>query len=72
MTEPSALIRGIREEDRCSNISAIAVNILVEGKGRICVSYQFHHIRISRGSMLSHRYDDFDVCENIVLPSFIN
>jgi hypothetical protein len=23
----------------------------------------------TRGSMLSHRYDDFDVCDGIVLPS---
>ena len=49
MTEPSALIRGIQEEDRCSNISAIVVNILIKWERRICVSYQFHHIRISRG-----------------------
>jgi hypothetical protein len=32
MAQPSALIRGIQDEDRCSNISAIAVNMLVEGR----------------------------------------
>jgi hypothetical protein len=69
LTEPSALIRGIQEEDKCSNISAIAVNILLEGRVGSASLISSTISGSAGGSKLSHRYDDFDNCDGIVLPS---